>query len=477
MLQLDTTGGPRRQRQPRRPGAAVAWEGDAVTIGPARELGPARIVVPGDKSVSHRALILGALAQGCTDIANLAPGADVQSTAACLRSLGVTIEMPGHGGRGCRSGETACRVHGRGEIGLAEPNAPLDCGNSGTTMRLLAGVLAGQDLFAVLDGDASLRRRPMDRVAVPLRLMGAAVDGRGGGRFAPLAVRGGGLKGIDCHLPVASAQVKSALLLAGLAARGETVIHEPLPSRDHTERLLAAFGAPIAVDPVGPDGGGIRVTGGGTLSGRSVHVPGDFSQAAWFIVAGLLLPGPGLELPAVGVNPTRTGLLPVLERMGARVEIRGRETAAGCNEPRADIRVGHGVLRATEVEPAEVPLLIDEIPILAVAAACAEGQTRIRGAAELRVKESNRLAAITVGLRTLGADIDETEDGLVIRGPARLRGGMVDGHGDHRIVMALAIAGLAAAEPVTITGADCVGISYPAFFDDLRRAVEGGGAT
>ena len=406
--------------------------------------------VPGDKSISHRALILGALAHGEMEIRGLSPAADVESTARCLRALGVEISPVGD----------RTVIAGAGPKGLSPPRTPLDCGNSGTTMRLLAGVLAGRPFAAVLMGDESLSRRPMRRIIEPLSRMGADIVGRDG-EFPPLRVRGGGLRGISYALPVASAQVKSAVLLAGLQAAGETEVVEPGPSRDHTERMLAYLGAPIEVE-----GRRIRVRAG-ELQARPIAVPGDFSSAAFLIAACAARPGCTLLVRDVGVNPTRTGLLDVLREMGADVSVLDQREMGG--EPVADLLVRGRELRAVEVGGALVPRLIDELPVLAVLATQAEGITVIRDARELRVKESDRIAAMVGNLRRLGAEVRELPDGMEIRGPCRLRGARLPGFRDHRVVMACAVAGLYAAGETAIEGAEWAAISFPGFF----RVLEG----
>jgi len=400
--------------------------------------------VPGDKSISHRALILNAVADGVARVRGLSPGADVLSTAGCLRALGVEVD-----------GEV---VAGRGLRGLREPSGPLDCGNSGTTMRLLAGLLAAAPFPVTLVGDASLSRRPMDRVVEPLRTMGA--------RAATGPLRVGGevrLRGIDYVLPVASAQVKSALLLAGLFASGRTRLRQPAPTRDHTERMLAAMGAPVEVD-----GLTVSIRGPvGRLDPLDVAVPGDLSAAAFWLVAAGLHPSACVRVPAVGVNPTRAALLEVLTRIGVRVHRRDGRTQGG--EPVADLEVGTArAARAFTVSGAEVAALIDELPVLAVAATVLPGSTRITGAGELRVKESDRIRAMAVGLAAMGAEVQELPDGWEIRGPRRLHGARVDSFGDHRVAMALAIAGLLAEGTTEIEGAECVAISYPGFWEALE---------
>lgn len=418
------------------------------------------VKVPGDKSISHRALLLGALAQGETTIEGFLPAQDCWSTVGCLEALGVEI---------IRKSGTCLVVRGAGRYGLREPESVLEAGNSGTTMRLLLGVLAGQPFYAVINGDASLRRRPMDRVVEPLTRMGARIWGRSGGRFAPLSIQGtADLRPLSYRLPVASAQVKSALLLAGLQAEGITSIVEPAPTRDHTERMLRDFGVEVRTEP-----GYIEVMGPCSLRGTAIDVPGDFSAAAFFLVAALIVPGSEVLLLDVGVNPTRTGLLEVLKDMGADIQV-GPVRYRG-SEPAADLLVRHSPLRSSEVGGDLIPRLIDEVPILAVAATQAEGTTIIRDAAELTVKESNRLKAMAEELTRLGARAEATEDKLVIEGPARLRGARCQSHGDHRVAMALAVAGLVAEGSTTIEGAECIAISFPDFLDKLGTLVSGYG--
>ncbi len=412
-----------------------------------------RIRVPGDKSISHRALLLGAIAQGATRVENFLPAADCLATLSCVRALGIEVE---------RTSGRELIVRGRGLRGLREPSDVLDCRGSGTTMRLLAGILAGQPFYSVLTGSEQLRRRPMGRIAEPLRRMGATVLGRQGGRLPPLTIRGGGLRGIDYALPVASAQVKSAILLAGLYAEGPTTVHEPGPARDHTERMLRAQGARIEVR-----GRAVTLYPGGELAGLEVTVPGDFSSAAFFIAAACLVPGSELVIEEVGVNPTRTGFLEVLRAMGAEVAVENRRERGG--EPVADIVVrteggdGGPPLRGVEVGGELVPRMIDEFPILAVVATQAEGETVVRDAAELRVKETDRIAAIASELRKLGAHVGERPDGFVVEGPTRLVGARVDSHGDHRLAMSLAVAGLVAEGETIVEGAECIGDSFPGF--------------
>lgn len=416
--------------------------------------GPLRgeITVPGDKSVSHRAVIFGALAEGITEISGFLNGEDCLSTVACFRRLGVSADVAG----------TDVRVHGVGLQGLREPDDVLDCGNSGTTARLLLGVLAGQPFHAVLTGDGSLRQRPMGRVAEPLRRMGAVIAGRGGGKLLPLSVSGGILQPFSYASPVASAQVKSAVLLAGLFAEGETSVTEPEKSRDHTERMLSAFGASVRVD-----GNTVTVRGKPSLKGRVVRVPGDISSAAFFLVAGSIVPGSDLVVRNVGVNPTRTGILDVLQEMGADLELLNKRDESG--EPVADIRVRAARLRGVEIGGGVIPRLIDELPVLAVAALFAQGKTVVRDAEELRVKETDRIAAVAEEFAKLGASVLPTEDGFVIEGGQELTGGMAHSRGDHRIAMSLSVAALRADAPVTIGDPACVAVSYPGFWDTISR--------
>jgi 3-phosphoshikimate 1-carboxyvinyltransferase len=410
------------------------------------------LTVPGDKSVSHRAVMLAALADGTSRIDGFLEGEDTRSTAAIFARLGVRIEAP----------EPSVRlVHGVGIDGLQRPDGPLDCGNAGTGMRLLAGVLAGQAFDSVLVGDESLSRRPMRRIIDPLERMGARIDSEGG--LPPLRIHGGGmLQGIDYALPVASAQVKSAILLAGLRARGTTCVHEPHPTRDYTERMLQAFGWPIDFVP-----GMARITGGHRLLPTDVVVPSDFSSAAFFLVAATLVPGSELVLRRVGMNPRRTGLLHVLRAMGADIVEEHAGEQGG--EPVADLRVRHAPLHGIEVPVEHVPDMIDEFPAMFVAAACASGTTTVHGAAELRVKESDRIDAMARGLRALGITVDEAPDGACIQG-GQLRGGGIDSRGDHRIAMAFAVAGQRAASEVRIGDVANVATSFPGFETLAREA-------
>jgi 3-phosphoshikimate 1-carboxyvinyltransferase len=400
-----------------------------------------RIRVPGDKSISHRALILAALAEGTSVVRGLSDGDDVLRTRLALEALGATVD-----------GE---KITG-GRSRLHEPDDVLDMGNSGTGIRLLAGLCAGFPWLTVLTGDGSVRRRPMSRLAEPLRRMGAGVDGRDGGRLPPLTVRGGSLRGIDYELPVPSAQVKSAVLLAGLSAEGETVVRQPVVTRAHTEEMLAASGADVEVSG---DGLVVRLRPSADLQSFELDVPGDPSQAAFWIVAGCVVAGSDVTVEDVYVGPARTGFLDVLERMGADVERLGERTLRARDSPD---------LRGADVAPAEIAGLIDEIPVLAVAGALAGTDTVFRGAAELRVKESDRVATIIEGLGALGATVRYAEEDLVVTGGATLQGATLRSHGDHRIAMALAVAALAGEGTTTIDGWDAVATSYPTFERDLE---------
>jgi 3-phosphoshikimate 1-carboxyvinyltransferase len=425
---------------------------------PARLRGTVR--VPGDKSISHRAAILGALASGTTTARRFLMADDCLATLDCLRALGVECRADEE-----EPGVATVEIPGLGLHGLREPDDVLDARNSMTTVRLLSGVLAGQSFTSVLTGDASVRSRPVDRVVQPLRQMGAQLFARDGDRLPPLAIRGPsgeGLRGIRYRLPVASAQVKSAVLLAGLFAGGETVVEEPAPTRDHTERLLRAMGADLR-----REGPGVRLEPPSSLSALDLEVPGDIGAAAFWIVAAAAHPDAELVLPGVGINPTRTGLLDALSAMGASIDL-GEERMVG-EEPVADICVRSSRLEGVEVSGALVPRMIDELPALAVAAAFAAGRTVVRDAAELRVKESDRIAAVTGQLRRLGAAIEERPDGFIIEGGRGLRGARVSGAGDHRLAMALAVAGLLADGETTVEDGEAVAISYPGFWRDLEQ--------
>ncbi len=420
-------------------------------IRPARKV-IGEIRVPGDKSISHRALMLGALARGESSIRNMSPGADVRSTARCLRALGAEIKW--------KTGSPVV-VRGAGLRGLHPPKAHLDAGNSGTTMRLLAGILAGQPFESVLTGDDSLQKRPMGRIIQPLTRMGARIASSEG--RAPLCIRGGDLRGIRYELPVPSAQVKSCVFLAGLYAEGATTVIEPVPTRDHTERLLARMGA-----EVDREDHSITVEGGSELAPFEMSVPGDPSSSAFFIAAATLVSQGELLIRDVGINPTRTGFLDALQQMGAQIERLDARDEGG--EPVADLLMrGAPGLRAIEIHSEMIPRLIDEVPLLAVIATQAEGTTVIRDAEELRVKETDRLRAVAQNLRRMGAWVEELPDGLVIPGPQKLRGAWVESYSDHRVAMAFSIAGLIAESPTIIEGAEWADISFPGFFQVLER--------
>lgn len=419
-----------------------------MTIHPAKKLSGS-IRVPGDKSISHRAVMLGALSEGLTEATGFLAGADCLSTIDCFRKLGIAVEQEA----------TTVRIHGRGLHGLTASNETLYVGNSGTTMRLLSGILAGQAFSSVLDGDASIRKRPMGRVILPLREMGCDIRGTGEADTAPLRITGSRLSGIHYLSPVASAQVKSCVLLAGLYADAETSVTEPVLSRDHTERMLRGFGA--RVESVGTTA---RVQPEPKLSGQKLLVPGDISSAAYFIAAALLVPGSEVLIENVGINPTRDGILRVAEAMGGRIELRNRREASG--EPVADLLVRSSELHGTEIGGALIPTLIDELPVIAVMASCATGDTVIHDAAELKVKESDRIDTVVSNLNRLGVAAEALPDGMLIHG-GHLAGGSVESYQDHRIAMSFAVAALAADGPVEIGGAECVRISYPDFYRDL----------
>lgn len=411
------------------------------------------LTMPGDKSISHRAIMLASIADGVSRIDGFLEGDDTRATEAIFRQLGVRIETP----------EASVRiVHGVGVDGLQAPDGPLDCGNSGTAMRLLSGLLAGQRFASTLVGDASLSQRPMQRVVEPLIRMGARID-TGQGQRPPLRINiNNQLQAIDIQLKIASAQLKSAVLLAGLYADGETRVHEPRPTRDYSERMLAAFAYPIQYSP-----GEAALVGGHRLRATDVAVPADFSSAAFFIVAASVVPGSELRLPRVGINPRRTGLLHVLRMMGARIGEENLGEQGG--EPVADLVVQHAPLHGIEVPVEHVADMIDEFPALFVAAACAQGATTVRGANELRVKESDRIAVMATGLRTLGITVDETPDGATIHG-GQLRAGSIDSHGDHRVAMAFAVAAQRADGAVRIDDVANVATSFPGFMEMARQA-------
>jgi len=423
-----------------------------VRIDPAAKLN-GEITVPGDKSISHRSVMFGALAQGVTEISGFLPGEDCLSTISCFRKLGIEVEELGPG---------SLRVQGKGLNGLSEPDDILDVGNSGTTIRLLLGILAGQPFCSVLSGDPTIRRRPMQRVTSPLSQMGAAILGRENSNRAPLAVKGGKLTPITFTSPVSSAQVKSAVLLAGLYASGTTVVREPHASRDHTERMLRAFGAKVEVS-----GCEVAVQGEPTLIAQSVHVPGDISSAAFFLVAGSIVADGEIRLKNVGLNPTRDGILEVLREMGARIRVENQRTVSG--EPVGDLVITPAELKGIKLGGSLIPRLIDEVPVLAVAAAYAQGVTEIRDAAELKVKETNRIAAVAAELSKMGVAVEELPDGLRISGGKRPSGAVIDTYHDHRMAMALAVAGLGARGTTIIKDAEVADVSFPGFFEALKR--------
>jgi 3-phosphoshikimate 1-carboxyvinyltransferase len=413
------------------------------------------IHVPGDKSISHRAVMIGSLANGETIINGFLPSADCLATVSCFRKIGIRVEMTNEG---------KIIITGKGLQGLQAPKEMLDVGNSGTTMRLMAGILAGQRFVSKITGDESIKRRPMMRVVRPLREMGASISGREEKEniFAPLKISGGNLSPIEYELPVASAQVKSAVLLAGLFANGETSVIEKNQARDHTERMLSHFGAEIIIDGLES-----RVVGQREFNGTEVDIPGDISSAAFFLAAGAIVPDSELMIRKVGVNPTRSGILDVLHRMGAKIEVGDEELIA--EEPRANISVKTSRLKGVVIDGAIIPRIIDEIPIIAVAATQAEGKTEILGARELRVKESDRIATISSELKKLGAHVKELKEGLIIEGPTALKGTTVKSYGDHRIAMAMAIAGLVAEGETVIEDTACIETSFPGFEGLLQK--------
>lgn len=419
-------------------------------INPGRSL-RGDIRVDGDKSISHRAVMLGALAEGTTRIRNILEGEDVKATLAAFRQMGILIENV----------EGDYLIHGTGLGGLRQPGTVLDLGNSGTAFRLMAGILCGQKWRSEMTGDASLRSRPMGRIINPLTQMGASITAQE--EKPPLVINpSSGLRGIRYQTPVASAQVKSAILLAGLYAEGVTSVKESAPTRDHTERMLRGFGYPVI-----QDGSWIMLEGGGKLTGTQIDVPADLSSATFFILGALISPDSDITLSTVGINPTRNGVLSILERMGARIETLNHDMVAG--EPVCDLRVRSSKLVATEINDIDVALAVDEIPAIAVAAACAEGTTYIRGAGELRVKESDRISTTVAGLRGLGIEAREHTDGMAITG-GRFAGGNVDSHGDHRIAMAFTMAANVATRRTTVNNTECVSTSFPGFSDLAVRS-------
>jgi 3-phosphoshikimate 1-carboxyvinyltransferase len=414
------------------------------------------VAVPGDKSISHRAVLIGALCDGEIRVSGFGRSADTEATIAAVRALGAEV---------VDEDVDTLRVRGAGLRGLRAPSDAIDCGNAGTLMRLLAGVVAGQQGRTELVGDESLSSRPMERIAEPLRRMGASVATTDG--HAPLVVEGGSLRAIDYELPVASAQVKSAILLAGVQATGATTVVEPVPTRDHTERMLEHAGARVTRRPTS-----VTVEGAGSLRLPDVEIPGDISSAAPFFIAAAIVPGSAVTVHGIGLNPRRARLLDVLERMGGRVAIYNRRSIGG--EPAGDVEVRASDLVGATISAEEVPSLIDELPILAVAACHARGETVVRGAEELRAKESNRIEAVVEELRRVGAHIRATLDGFRIKGvPARLRGGVVDSRGDHRLAMLGAVVGVASREGVELHGAEAASTSFPGFFDVLEQIAPG----
>ena len=417
----------------------------------------ATVIPPGDKSISHRAALLNAISDGQARVANFCVGDDRTSMLGCLRGLGVEIS------ESVEEGIETFTIRGRGLDGLAEPSDYLYSGNSGTTMRLVSGLLAAQSFFSVITGDSSLRGRPMKRILTPLSMMGAQVMGRGGGSLAPLAFDGGDLHGIEYEMPVASAQLKSCILIAGLFAEGETSVIQPAESRDHTERMMASMGADVE-----QDGMKLTVRPPSRLASLDIQVPCDISGAAFWLVAGAAHPNARITVQGVGINPSRTGVLDVLREMGANIRMENVQEKG--NEPSADLVVESSDLRGVEISGDIIPRVIDELPVLAVAASQATGQTIIRDAAELRVKESDRISATAVGLNALGAKIRETEDGMMIEGGSKLAGAEVESHGDHRIAMSMAVAGLIADGATTIGESEAADVSYPTFWGELDDA-------
>lgn len=412
------------------------------------------ITVPGDKSISHRAVMFGALSKGKTEVANFLQGADCLSTISCFRRLGIAIE----------NDKNRITIHGNGLYGLSAPDGILDAGNSGTTTRLISGILAAQSFETILTGDASIQKRPMKRIMEPLSLMGAQIESLHGNNCAPLKIRGTELKGIHYHSKVASAQVKSAILLAGLYAKEETSVTEPVLSRNHSEIMLHTFGADIHTENTTA-----VLRPGSPLTGQKIHVPGDISSAAYFIAAGLLVPGSDILIRNVGINPTRDGILKVAKAMGGNITLLN-ENHEG--EPTADLHVVYSPLHGTVIEGDIIPTLIDEIPIIAIMAAAANGTTVIRDAAELKVKESNRIDVMVKNLSAMGCPITGTEDGMIIEGAAPLKGSTIHAFDDHRIAMSFAVASLIAHGETTITGSECVNISYPEFYTDLKNLMD-----
>lgn len=410
-----------------------------------------KVTIPGDKSISHRSVMFGSIAKGETEITNFLQGADCLSTISCFRAMGIEIENDGN----------RVLVHGKGLHGLTKPNHVLDCGNSGTTTRLISGILSAQNFDVTLTGDASIQKRPMKRIMDPLSLMGADIRSINENGCAPLAISGRPLHGIHYQSPVASAQVKSAILLAGLYADGETRVTEPYVSRNHSELMLSHFGADVHTEDTTAVIRPVK-----ELYGQKIEVPGDISSAAFFLAAGLLIPDSEILIRNVGINPTRDGILRICKDMGADITLLNEKTSG---EPTADLLVRSSRLHGTVIGGSVIPTLIDELPMIAAMACFADGETIIKDASELKVKESNRIAVMVENLSAMGADVEETEDGMIIRGGKSLHGAVIDSHLDHRIAMTFAITGCMAEGETEILGAECVNISYPGFYDDLKR--------
>lgn len=425
-----------------------------IVVKPAREIS-GKVKLPGDKSISHRAIFLGSLARGLTEIDNLSAGDDCQRSIKAFQNLGIPIKNPGGG--------DSLEINGRGLSGLEESNQILDLGNSGTTVRLLLGVLAGQNFCSVLTGDQSLQKRPMGRVTAPLEMMGAKIVGREKGNLLPMVIKGGKISAIDYRSPVASAQVKSAILLAGLYAEGETRVEEPAKSRDHTERMLPFFGAEVK-----DEGRRIGLKGRPDLKGKKISVPGDISVAAFFLAAAGLIPSSSLKIEEVGLNPTRLGIIEALQRMGMNLEV---EIISEDFEPRGNITVKSSKLKGITLHGEIIPRLIDEIPILLVAATQAEGRTVFEGIGELRLKETDRIHSMVTNLRKMGASLEEEKERLVVIGPRPLKGAMVESFGDHRTAMSMIVAGLIARGKTTVLNTGCIRTSTPSFWKKLSGLV------
>ncbi len=416
------------------------------------------IRIPADKSISHRAAIIGSLALGGMQIKNFSSAADCSATLKCLQMIGVEVK---------KNKENEVSLTGKNLFGYRKPENTLDAQNSGTTARLLLGLLSGQSFFSVINGDSSLRIRPMKRVVDPLKKMGAWIEGTNDAYHLPLTVKGQSLKRIKFKLPLPSAQLKSAVILAGLLSEGETEINEPVPSRDHTERMLDYLGAEIKKDKKV-----IHIQGRNKFKAKKITVPGDFSSACFFVAAALLAEDSEIIIPDIGINPTRIGFLKVAERMGGNINV--CEKKEKCNEPLGNLSVSTSDLKGIKIKTEEIPVLIDEIPLIALLATQANGVTEVHGASELRVKESDRIRAIVVNFRRMGVDLEEKEDGFIIEGPQRLKGASVESFGDHRIAMTMAIAGLVADGETEIRGFDCFGISFPDFYSLFRKWQDNG---